>query len=74
MTGALLQLDKRPVLAGILFGLLAYKPQFGLLIPFVLAASGRWRTFAAAAQRSLRWRSSPPSPSASMCGAPFSTP
>ena len=49
MTGALLQLDKRPVLAGILFGLLAYKPQFGLLIPFVLAASGRWRTFAAAA-------------------------
>ena len=49
MTGALLQLDKRPVVAGILFGLLAYKPQFGLLIPFVLAASERWRTFAAAA-------------------------
>jgi hypothetical protein len=49
MTGALLQLDKRPVVAGILFGLMAYKPQFGLLIPFVLAASGRWRTFAAAA-------------------------
>ena len=49
ITGALLQLDKRPVVAGILFGLLAYKPQFGLLIPFVLAASGRWRTFAAAA-------------------------
>ena len=49
MTGALLQLDKRPVLAGILFGLMAYKPQFGLLIPFVLAASGRRRTFAAAA-------------------------
>ncbi len=49
MTAALLQLDHRPVLAGILFGLLAYKPQFGLLIPFVLAASGRWRAFAAAA-------------------------
>jgi len=48
MTGALLQLDKRPILAGVLFGLLAYKPQFGLLIPFVLAASGRWRTFIAA--------------------------
>src|SRR5690349_5622009 len=48
MTGALLQLDKRPVLAGILFGLLAYKPQFGLLVPFVLTAEGRWRTFAAA--------------------------
>ena len=47
--GALLQLDKRPLLAGVLFGLLAYKPQFGVLIPIVLAASGRWRTFAAAA-------------------------
>jgi alpha-1,2-mannosyltransferase len=49
MTGALLQLDRRPVIAGVLFGLLAYKPQFGLLVPFVLAASGRWRAFAAAA-------------------------
>jgi hypothetical protein len=48
MTGALLQLDKRPILSGVLFGLLAYKPQFGLLVPLVLAASGRWRTFAAA--------------------------
>jgi hypothetical protein len=49
LAGALLQLDKRPALAGVLFGLLAYKPQFGLLVPLVLAASGRWRTFAAAA-------------------------
>ena len=45
---ALVQLDRRPVIAGILFGLLAYKPQYGLMIPLVLAASGRWRTFAAA--------------------------
>jgi alpha-1,2-mannosyltransferase len=36
MSGALVMLDKRPVLAGILFGLLSYKPQFGLLIPLVL--------------------------------------
>ncbi|MGE0062000.1 MAG: glycosyltransferase family 87 protein [Xanthobacteraceae bacterium] len=49
MGGALLQLDRRPILAGILIGLLAYKPQFGLLVPLVLAASGRWRVFAAAA-------------------------
>jgi hypothetical protein len=48
-TGALLQLDRRPIVAGILFGLIAYKPQFGVLIPLVLAASGRWRAFAAAA-------------------------
>jgi alpha-1,2-mannosyltransferase len=46
---ALWQLDRRPWLAGVLIGLMVYKPQFGLLIPVVLIASGRWRTFAAAA-------------------------
>ena len=46
---ALTQLDRRPLVAGVLIGLIAYKPQFGLLIPLVLAASGRWRVFAAAA-------------------------
>src|SRR5208282_4425760 len=46
---ALVQLDHRPLIAGILFGLLAYKPQFGLMIPLALTASGRWRSFAAAA-------------------------
>ncbi|MEZ5787296.1 MAG: glycosyltransferase family 87 protein [Xanthobacteraceae bacterium] len=46
---ALAILDRRPVLAGLLIGLLAYKPQFGLMIPCVLIATGRWRTFAAAA-------------------------
>ncbi len=46
---ALVLLDRRPVVAGILFGLLAYKPQFGLLIPLVLIATDRWKTFAAAA-------------------------
>ena len=47
--GALVVLDRRPVVAGVLIGLLAYKPQFGVLIPLVLAMTGRWRTFAAAA-------------------------
>ncbi|HZL41239.1 MAG TPA: glycosyltransferase family 87 protein [Pseudolabrys sp.] len=47
--GALTQIDRRPILSGILIGCLAYKPQFGLLIPLVLIASGRWRVFAAAA-------------------------
>ena len=46
---ALVQLDRRPIVAGILFGLLAYKPQFGLMIPIALLAGGRWRCFAAAA-------------------------
>lgn len=46
--GALLLLDARPVLAGVLFGLLCFKPHFGLLIPLVLICAGRWRCFAAA--------------------------
>jgi alpha-1,2-mannosyltransferase len=47
--GALAVLDRRPIVAGFLFGLLAYKPQFGLMIPLALAAGGHWRSFAAAA-------------------------
>ena len=47
--GGLVLLDRRPIAAGILIGLLAYKPQYGLLIPLALAASARWRSFAAAA-------------------------
>ena len=47
--GALVVLDRRPLVAGILFGLLVYKPQYGLMLPIVLAASGRWTSFAAAA-------------------------
>jgi hypothetical protein len=46
--GGLVILDRRPLAAGILFGLMAYKPQFGLMIPIALAAGGYWRTFAAA--------------------------
>ena len=47
--GALHLLAPRPWLAGVLIGLLAYKPQFGVLIPIVLVAGGYWRTIAAAA-------------------------
>jgi hypothetical protein len=45
---ALLALERRPVVAGVLFGLLAYKPQFGLLVPIALLAGGHWRAIAAA--------------------------
>jgi hypothetical protein len=38
--GGLLLLERREMLAGILFGLLCYKPQFGVLIPLALAAGG----------------------------------
>ena len=46
---ATLLIDRRPVIAGLLFGALCYKPQFGLMIPLALAAAGQWRAFAAAA-------------------------
>ncbi len=42
-------LPMRPVLAGICLGLLSYKPQYGLLFPFVLIATAQWRVFAGAA-------------------------
>jgi Glycosyltransferase family 87 len=47
--GALHFLDRRPWLAGLLIGVLAYKPQFGVLIPIALLAGQRWNTIAAAA-------------------------
>jgi hypothetical protein len=47
--GALHLLDRRPWLAGALIGCLAYKPQFGVLIPVALLACGRWNTIGAAA-------------------------
>jgi len=47
--GALLLLDRRPLVAGVLIGLLAYKPQFGVMIPLVLLATSRWQVIAAAA-------------------------
>ena len=37
------------VLAGICLGMLAFKPQFGVLIPIALMVSGRWRIFISAA-------------------------
>jgi hypothetical protein len=49
LAGGLVSLDRRPLVAGILFGLLVYKPQFGLMIPVALAAGGYWRAFISAA-------------------------
>lgn len=45
---ALLWLDKRPMTAGALVGLLAIKPHLAILWPVLLALSGRWRAFGAA--------------------------
>jgi hypothetical protein len=46
-------LDRRPVLAGVLIGLLTLKPQVGFLFPFMLIAAGRWRVFASATATTL---------------------
>jgi hypothetical protein len=47
--GGMFLVDRSPSFAGILLGLLVYKPQFGLLVPLALAVSARWRVFWAAA-------------------------
>jgi hypothetical protein len=41
-------LPARPLAAGVLFGLLAYKPQFGLVIPVALLAGRQFRAVGAA--------------------------
>ena len=47
--GGLALIDRNPRLAGVLFGLMAYKPHFGLLLPIALIAGRRWQTFMFAA-------------------------
>jgi alpha-1,2-mannosyltransferase len=43
--GAAVWLDRRPALAGLCLGCLAYKPQLGVIVPLALAVAGRWRCF-----------------------------
>jgi hypothetical protein len=42
-------LDRRPILAGVALGLLAYKPHLGVLLPVVLLVAQRWTTTISAA-------------------------
>jgi len=51
--GALRLLPSKPVIAGIMIGLLTIKPQLGILLPLVLVLSGAWRAFAAAVLTAL---------------------
>jgi alpha-1,2-mannosyltransferase len=46
---ATLLVDRRPILAGLCFGALCYKPHFALLVPLALGIGGHWRAFVAAA-------------------------
>ncbi|WP_322025093.1 glycosyltransferase family 87 protein [Burkholderia sp. BCC1977] len=43
----LLMLNRRPVIAGICFGLVAMKPQMAILFPLALLCAGQWRALAA---------------------------
>jgi glycosyl transferase family 87 len=45
--GGLLCLERRPILAGLLFGLMAYKPHLAVLVPLALIASRQWRALIA---------------------------
>jgi len=46
--GAMLTLERRPVLAGVLLGLMSYKPHFGVLVPLALVCGRHWQTLIAA--------------------------
>jgi hypothetical protein len=46
--GALLFLERQPILAGVFIGCLTYKPQFGILLPVALVAGSQWRAIASA--------------------------
>ena len=48
LVGGVVLLDRRPLVAGALLGALVIKPHLALLVPFWLAAGGRWRAFLAA--------------------------
>jgi alpha-1,2-mannosyltransferase len=49
----LLLLRTRPAAAGVLLGVLSFKPQLALLLPVALVAGGHWRALAAAAAGAL---------------------
>ncbi len=49
LIGGLRLLDRHPVLAGALIGLLSFKPQLGLLVPVALIAARLWKPFLSAA-------------------------
>lgn len=47
MGGGLLITDRRPIAGGVLLGLLTYKPNLAILLPFALIVGRKWRVFAA---------------------------
>jgi alpha-1,2-mannosyltransferase len=48
LIGGVLVLDRRPLVGGVLFGLLTFKPHLGVVLAFALIALGAWRAIASA--------------------------
>lgn len=53
MGGGLLLLDYRPLMGGVILGLISYKPQMAMLIPVALLAGRNWRALIGAAISSI---------------------
>jgi len=49
MIAGLMLMERRPKWAGVLFGLLIFKPQIGVLLPVTVVARRHWKVLAAAA-------------------------
>ena len=47
--GGLYLITRRPIIAGILFGLLTFKPHLGILVPLALICARQWTAFTSAA-------------------------
>jgi hypothetical protein len=52
---AALATDKRPWLAGFLFGSLVFKPHLAVLVPVFLILTGNWRAFIGAGVAAVAW-------------------
>jgi lipid-A-disaccharide synthase-like uncharacterized protein len=53
LASGLMLVERRPAFAGVLLGMLGYKPQFGILLLPALLAGRHWRVLAAAAVTAL---------------------
>ncbi len=47
--GGLYLITRRPIIAGVLFGLLTFKPHLGILVPLALICARQWTVFTSAA-------------------------
>jgi hypothetical protein len=53
IVAALNRIDRRPIVSGVLIGILTAKPQLGILLPVALLAARRWHVIGAASASAL---------------------